>query len=100
MEVLFRVFTSYCKNYTGHVISGPMAIVRKSKFGAGLSLLLVLPLLVLPVPFALRAQDATAHHHSVVSQGGGDTPVATVAGLKIPDIALVDQHGRTVRFYS
>jgi protein SCO1 len=72
-----------------------MAIVRKSKFGAGLSLLLVLP-----VSFALRAQDATAHHHSLVSQGGADTPVATVAGLKIPDIALVDQHGRTVRFYS
>jgi len=44
---------------------------------------------------ATEGQDH-AHHHSVAESG--DAPTATK--LEIPDIELVDQDGRPVRFYS
>jgi protein SCO1/2 len=63
------------------------------------SLLSLVPV-VLSAPLVLSAQDSAAHHHHMAPEGGAETPVAMVAGLKIPDTMLVNQHGERVRFYS
>jgi protein SCO1 len=56
------------------------------------------------LPFALRAQKGNMHQHHMAPAASsedqpGNQPVA-VAGLTIPDVWLVDQHGKRVRFYS
>src|SRR5271165_739082 len=48
----------------------------------------------------LYAQSGEMHRHHAVSQTDRDGPVVEVSGLTIPDVELVDQHGKKVRFYS
>jgi len=48
----------------------------------------------------LYAQSGEMHHHHAATQADQDGPVVAVSGLTIPDVQLVDQHGKKVRFYS
>jgi protein SCO1/2 len=58
-----------------------------------------IPVFVLLLPASeASAQDIHAHHMSAAKKT--ETQAAPVAGLAIPDISLVDQHGRRQRFYS
>jgi cytochrome oxidase Cu insertion factor (SCO1/SenC/PrrC family) len=63
------------------------------------SLLSLLPVVV-SVALVRSGQDSTARHNHVASEASAATSVAMVAGLKIPDTVLVNQHGERVRFYS
>jgi len=48
----------------------------------------------------LYAQSGEMHHHHAAAPADQDGPVVAVSGLTIPDVELVDQHGKKVRFYS
>src|SRR5580658_2937131 len=47
---------------------------------------------------ALSGQDAHQHHAGMAAAAGNQ--VVAVASLRIPDVELVDQHGKKVHFYS
>src|SRR5277367_5442052 len=54
------------------------------------------------MPSALRGQadSMPQHHHAAMAANSAENKPAVVSGLSIPDVNLVDQHGRRVRFYS
>jgi protein SCO1 len=59
----------------------------------------ILPVVVMAAgPFVLLAQSGHEHHSAAITDTARQT--TTVSGLRIPDVELVDQRGKTVHFYS
>jgi len=66
-----------------------------------LSILAVLGLLIAPASAQTPSEDPHAHHHAMAAAPTPDKPkVEAVDHLDIPDVRVLDQDGKAVRFYT
>jgi len=62
----------------------------------------VLPLIVgiVVISAVLDAQNGSAHRHHMAPPANAEASPTAVSVLKIPDVTLLDQHGKKVHFYT